>query len=208
MISMRYSCFIGALISSSSYHQVSTSSNWKEIHWRSSVVFLLHPNTRLSCIHFLALMSSPTILAKSYYFTNLDFSEICGFPFQNATFWGKSVVWGSIFWKVRISPRIPRNGVHPSNTQTAIAPNPPWSMDLDSNPPTCCILPCGNVETREKTLYPEPGNNANISHQTETQENHRLKTAWGKGILVSSQEDRCMYVCMYEFWYNITLQFF
>ena len=78
MISMRYSCFIGALISSSSYHQVLTSSNWKEIHWRSSVVFLLHPNTHLSCIHFLALMSSPTILAKSYYFTNLDFSEIWG----------------------------------------------------------------------------------------------------------------------------------
>ena len=99
--------------------------------------------------------------------------------------------------KVRISPRIPRNGAHPSNTQTAIAPNPPWSMDLDSNPPTCCILPCGNVETREKTLYPEPGNNANISHQTETKENHRLKTAWGKAILVSSHKDRCMYIYIY-----------
>ena len=26
------------------------------------------------------------------YFTKLDFPEIRGFPFQNATFWGKSVV--------------------------------------------------------------------------------------------------------------------
>lgn len=33
-------------------------------------------------------------LAKSQYFTNLEFPEIRERPFQKATFWWKSVVWG------------------------------------------------------------------------------------------------------------------
>ena len=38
-------------------------------------------------------------LAKLEYFTNLDFAEIRGSPFQNATFWGEGPVWGrELIW--------------------------------------------------------------------------------------------------------------
>ena len=43
------------------------------------------------------------ILAKLEYFTNLDFPETRGFPFQKATFWGKSVLWGSLWLDGSIS---------------------------------------------------------------------------------------------------------
>ena len=43
------------------------------------------------CLGFIChkYLVDPNNLAKLQYFTNLDFPETMGFPFQNATFWGE-----------------------------------------------------------------------------------------------------------------------